>query len=134
MKSHSHYVIANLIMTTASILLLIFLFIYPGIYLRNMAEQVRTLAIDSILAIQKEDFESAQTHVESMTDIYDRYSEPLKLFLNHQDVDELSASIHGTYQLVLAEDNAQVLLELESIKKQVDFMESIESFSIYNLF
>ena len=60
--------------------------------------------------------------------------EHLKLFLDHEDLDELDATLVGCQRLIEVQEDKQVLFELEHIINIATYLKEIEVFTIYNLF
>ena len=60
--------------------------------------------------------------------------QPLKLFLNHEEVDELRTALHAARDLTMLDESGNLLTELQIVLRIVDYWDDTETLSIYNLF
>ena len=112
---------------------LILLFIFPSSCIGNVSKELTSEAENAIDAVFKEDWTTVISALERMQAHFLSKKEILMMFLNHQDISELEASIRGCLQLARAHDNAQILLELESIAVSSQYLDSIEKWSLFTL-
>lgn len=114
-------------------LLLLFLFIVPSMVLSNMCHALRTYTLEARSAAENSEQKTAVFHLEQAIEVFLEYRDGLHLFLNHQDVAELEASLRGALQIARVEMSGQLLMELENILTHLDYVESIERLTLYNL-
>lgn len=134
MRRANTYAVHSLVSGAVAALFLICIFIFPAMYLKNMTEDIDVLAADAIRAVQNEDYASARQDVIRIQERFLLAHQPLKLFLNHEDIDELEVLISIAVSVSEIEDGAELLNSLERIRSCADYLENIETFSLYNLF
>ncbi|MEG1547235.1 MAG: DUF4363 family protein [Clostridia bacterium] len=134
MKRSSHFAVANIIGTVIAIVLLLLLFIFPGHYLQKMTQELDATAEDTTEAVLSGDWQRARRDTLAMRERFDRSKQPIKLFLNHEDIDELEAHIYSAVLLAQVEEGANLLDNVEHIRNAVAYLEGIETFNIFNLF
>ena len=96
-------------------------------------ELIRT-SKETIDLVQNEEWEKAVSNAQSMVKRFEESRDPLKLFINHEDIDELEEAVKSCLQLAKAEDSGQFLVELVFIISQSSYLESIETLTLFNLF
>ena len=133
MNSKTFHMI-NIVACILSVALLIFAFTYPKQMLKELSEDTIADTHTLISAIQSQDWPHADTLIDDIEQRFLDREQPLRLFLDHEDIDEMQMTIKGVHRLVEQRDNAQLLFELEHIINMAQYIYGIESFSFHNLF
>ena len=110
------------------------LFIVTNHSIRSISGEVIFAAEGAIDAVFREDWEDAILLLEGSSRRFEEKKHRLMLFLNHEDIAELEISLKGSLQLAKAHDDAQILLELESIITKTAFLRSVEQLRVFTLF
>ncbi len=132
-KVRSH-ALKSYIAVLITVLFLTFLFIYPRYFLKKMTGELIRTSRETIDLVQNEEWEKAVSNAQSMVKRFEESRDPLKLFINHEDIDELEEAVKSCLQLAKAEDSGQFLVELVFIISQSSYLESIETLTLFNLF
>ena len=132
--SPSAFTRINLAACLIALALLLFLFLYPRMVLAELSETLCAGADAHIGQIEAGDWERAIAGIDEINGAFRTKKETLKLFLNHEDLDELDATLMGCRRLIEVEEDKQVLFELERVVNIATYLKEIEVFTIYNLF
>lgn len=132
--SPSAFTRINLAACLIALALLLFLFLYPRMVLAELSETLCAGADALIGQIEAGDWERANAGIDEINGAFRTKKEVLKLFLNHEDLDELDATLMGCRRLIEVEEDKQVLFELERVVNMATYLKEIEVFTIYNLF
>lgn len=132
--SPSAFTRINLAACLIALALLLFLFLYPRMVLTELSETLCAGADALIGQIEAGDWERANAGIDEINGAFRTKKEVLKLFLNHEDLDELDATLMGCRRLIEVEEDKQVLFELERVVNIATYLKEIEVFTIYNLF
>ena len=132
--SPSAFTRINLAACLFALALLLFLFLYPRMVLAELSETLCAGADALIGQIEAGDWERANAGIDEINGAFRTKKEVLKLFLNHEDLDELDATLMGCRRLIEVEEDKQVLFELERVVNIATYLKEIEVFTIYNLF
>lgn len=132
--SPSAFTRINLAACLIALALLLFLFLYPRMVLAELSETLCAGADALIGQIEAGDWERANAGINEINGAFRTKKEVLKLFLNHEDLDELDATLMGCRRLIEVEEDKQVLFELERVVNIATYLKEIEVFTIYNLF
>ncbi|MDD3920727.1 MAG: DUF4363 family protein [Eubacteriales bacterium] len=124
---------ARRIATVCIVLLLLFLFIVPSMSLKRACLALRTDAKGTLAAVFREDWDDATALLTHANDLFFSYRDGMHLYLNHQDIAELETALKGCLQMARVQENGQLLLELEHILTHLDYLESIENLTLFNL-
>lgn len=134
MKRSSKFARINLIAILFIAALLITLFTFPRQHLEKVTQNIKRLTDKAISAAYACDWNLTQTHLAEMETIFRQERNSLKLFLDHEQLRSFEASIQGCRHLSACHETGQLLFELQGIKKQAEYLLSIETFSLFNLF
>lgn len=134
MTKHTDFPIVNIIATLLAAALIAFLFTVPRHYLMGVTSQLRDKAREAEYAALGDDLVTVDEKVNDMCMVFERAEQPLKLFLNHEDIDELKASLYAARNLAMIDERGNLLSELQNIFRIVDHLDASETFNIYNLF
>ena len=132
--SSSAFTRINLVACIVALLLLLFLFTYPRMVITRLSETLCAGAEETMACIKAGDWTRANAGIGRMNDAFQEKKERLKLFLDHEDLDELDATLMGCVRLIEVEEDKQVLFELERIINMATYLKEIEVFTVYNLF
>ncbi len=132
--SPSAFTRINLAACLIALALLLFLFLYPRMVLAELSETLCAGADALIGQIEAGDWERANAGIDEINGAFRAKKGALKLFLNHEDLDELDATLMGCRRLIKVEEDKHVLFELERIVNMATYLKEIEVFTIYNLF
>ncbi len=132
--SPSAFTRINLVACIVALLLLLFLFTYPRMVITKLSEVLCAGAEETMACIRVGDWARANAGIGRMNGAFQQKKERLKLFLDHEDLDELDATLMGCVRLIKAEEDKQVLFELERIINMATYLKEIEVFTVYNLF
>ena len=132
--SPSAFTRINLVACIVALLLLLFLFTYPRMVITKLSEVLCAGAEETMACIRVGDWARANAGIGRMNGAFQQKKERLKLFLDHEDLDELDATLMGCVRLIEAEEDKQVLFELERIINMATYLKGIEVFTVYNLF
>ncbi len=127
------HVIASRVATIIAVLLLLFLFIFPRHQIKTLCELLLPYAQSATTAVTESNWEAARIETEAMYQAYKPYDNILRLYLDHQDVDALHTRLLSCLNLAKVEDD-QIIVDLEDTKSRLKYLESVETFSIWNLF
>ena len=87
--SPSAFTRINLAACLAALALLLFLFIYPRMVLTELSDRICAGANELIGMIEAGDWAEANAGINAVNDAFQEKKERLKLFLDHEDLDEL---------------------------------------------
>ena len=134
MTQQSKFPLANVCITLAALLAVFFLFTVPRRYLLQVAGSLRQGALDAQQAVLVGDLETADEALARICSQMQEAEQPLKLFLNHEDVNELKASLEASRNLAAIDEAGNLLTELQNVLRIVDHLVASETLNIYNLF
>lgn len=134
MKDKHGFRIVNIITTIVIILFLIFVFTVPGHYQRQFSSAIREKARAAEDAVLSGDIRSAQENVESMADIYEDKGDPLRLFLHHENLDDMETCIQSAKDLAAIGELDNLVGVLQNIIGITNHFDAIEGFGIHELF
>ncbi|MEA5060545.1 MAG: DUF4363 family protein [Candidatus Pelethousia sp.] len=134
MTKRTGFPLANAIATILATLLILFLFIIPHRYLTQVTSKIRASAREAEYAILRDDLPAADAAITGMCAVFEEAEQPLKLFLNHEDVDELKSALHASRDLTMIDECGNLLTELQNVLRIVDYWDDTETFNVYNLF
>lgn len=126
------FVCANLIACALAAAFLLFLFLYPHFVIRRLTPRLRQGAEEAKTYVLSEEWEEAE-HV--FSEVWEAFKEKkafLKMFFNHEDVDELSVAF-DTCGAMISVKEPQALAELARIANIVQYLYEIEAFRWYSL-
>lgn len=132
--SPSAFTRINLAACLAALALLLFLFIYPRMVLTELSDRICAGANELIGMIEAGDWAEANAGINAVNDAFQEKKERLKLFLDHEDLDELDATLMGCRRLIEVQEDKQILFELERVINIAMYLKEIEVFTVYNLF
>lgn len=112
---------------------LVYLFIFPPMQVHSLCEKLLPYAEAGTQAVIDGDWENARELTVLMYELYLPYDKPLRLYLNHVDVDQLRTRLLSCRNLARAEDD-QIIVDLEDTKSRLNYLKSIETFSLWNIF
>lgn len=121
------------IATVLAAFVLLFLFIFPRRQVASLKAQLFPYAQSTTAAVIAEDWPRARALTEAMLTLYAPYDNVLRLYIDHEDVDSLRTRLHACANLAKAEDD-QIIVDLEDAKNKLTYLESIETFTLWNLF
>ncbi len=134
MKHASKTAVNSIVAIIVATVILLLLFTLPGRYLDRVTGRMDAFASAAISAALSGEFDSALENAAALKDAFYGCSDPMKLIVNHEDVDELEALIMATYRLAQVQDDAELLIQLERIRGTLRYLSGIETFDIYDLF
>ena len=134
MTKRTHFPIANMVATALALLFLFFLFTAPRKYLVTFTAKLRDKAREAEYAVLGGDMEAVDTAAAQMCADFEASEQPLKLFLNHEDVNELRASIFAVRDLTMIDERGNLLSELQNVFRIIDHLDASETLNLYNLF
>lgn len=134
MTRRTGFPLANSIITALAILLIVFLLTVPRHFLTGVTEKLRTAAWEAEYAVLQNDLTTADEAIARMCADFTQAEQPLKLFLNHEEVDELRTALCAARDLAVIDESGNLLTELQIILRIVDYWDDTETLSIYNLF
>ncbi len=124
---------AKRITNVVCIALLVALFIFPSRYLTKVSDEIVELAEDTVDAVYCRDWDAGIQNMEDMNAQFQRDKEKLHMFLHHEMVEDIEASMRSALQLMHVQDHAQSLMELEHIISRARYLKNIEKFSMFTL-
>lgn len=134
MKDKPGFRIVNTITTIAVILFLIFVFTVPGHYQRQVTAAIREKAQAAESAVISGDIKSAQENIESMAGIYETKGSALRLFLHHENLDDMEMSIQTAKDLAAIGESDNLVSVLQNIIGITNHFDAIEGFGLHELF
>lgn len=128
--------LTNLLMCILLVLALVFLFIFPRNYLNDLLDDINTYANNTKIGIEEDNGDKIIENTQKMVDRFQKSSNILKLFLNHEDVDELELYIDSCYYTAKIERKEYHIIidNLENILQKCEYLFDVETFTVYNLF
>lgn len=126
----------SLIICIVLSLMLIFLFVFPRKYLNNFLDDINSYALNTRDGVMEDNKEKTKLNTEKMVLLFEDSSNLLKLFLNHEDVDELEVFINSCYYTCRTDktDFHVMIDNVENILKKCEYLFDVETLSLYNLF
>ena len=121
------------IATLLAAALLLTLFILPAIKVRALTDAILPYADSATACVVAEDWMGARRETQQMYALYLPYDKTLRLYFDHEDIDFLRTRLLSCLHLAEAEDD-QIIVDLEDAKNKLNYLESIETFSLWNLF
>lgn len=134
MTRRTRFPLVNAILTAAAALLVIFLLTVPRLFLFQVIPQLRSAAQEAEQALLRGELNTVDAAMAQMCVDFDAVEQRLKLFLNHEEVDEFHASLHAARDLALIDERGNFLSELQDLLRILDYWEGSETLNIYNLF
>lgn len=134
MTKRTGFPLANAITTISAMLLILFLLTVPRSYLIKVTSKLRSGAREAEYAVLRDDLMAVDEAISGMCADFEEAEQPLKLFLNHEQVDEVKASLHAARDLTMIDECGNLLTELQNVLRMVDYWDDTETLSIYNLF
>ena len=134
MTKRSNFPLANVCITLAALSIVLFLFIVPRRYLVQVAGDLQAGAIEAQQAVLQGDLARADMALNRMCTRLGDTEEPLKLFLNHEDLHELKASLEAARNLARIDESGNLLTELQNVLRILDHLVASETLNLYNLF
>jgi len=134
MTKRTAFPTVSLIASILGIAIIIFLFTVPRNYLMSVTYKMRAAALNAYNAVLDGNFETTDKNISDMCEVLEQSEKTLKLFLNHEDVDELRASLHSAQALSLIEESGNLITELQDIIRILNYWDDSETLNIYNLF
>ncbi|MBE5784570.1 MAG: DUF4363 family protein [Clostridiales bacterium] len=125
------FVRANGIACAAAAAVLLFLFLFPHFMMRRLSPQLRQGTEEAKKCVLAEDWTGAETEFAQIQDAFLRKKAFLKMFFNHEDVDELSVAF-DTCGAMIAIEEPQALAELARIGNIAQYLYEIEAFRWYS--
>lgn len=128
--------LTNLLMCILLVLALVFLFIFPRNYLNDLLDDINIYANNTKIGIEEDNGDKIIENTQKMVDRFQKSSNILKLFLNHEDVDELELYIDSCYYTAKIERKEYHIIidNLENILQKCEYLFDVETFTVYNLF
>ena len=121
------------IATIGIILFLLYLFIVPASSLNEVCGNLRANTQACVTAVHAEDWDRAVSLLRQAGDSFLQYRDGMHLYLDHKDIAELETSLKGCLQMAQVQENGQLLMELEHILTQLDYIQGIETLTLFNL-
>lgn len=128
--------LTNLLMCILLVLALVFLFIFPRNYLNDLLDDINIYANNTKIGIEEDNGDKIIENTQKMVDRFQKSSNILKLFLNHEDVDELELYIQSCYYTAKTDQKEYPVIidNLENILQKCKYLFDVETFTVYNLF
>ena len=114
--------------TLLSCLLLLFLFIMPGQYLKTCNVQIGSLCDQAIETLMMDDIETASAVCGTLAQEFQNCCVHLKRYLDNAAVDDVEHGIDLASNQVAANDSAGALVTFIGIKHSMSYLRSLESF------
>ena len=110
--------------------------IFPRNYLNDLLDDINTYANNTKIGIEEDNVDKIIENTQKMIDRFQKASNVLKLFLNHEDVDELELYIQSCYYTAkIDQQEYPVIIDnLENILQKCKYLFDVETFTVYNLF
>ena len=84
--------------------------------------------------INEESWEAAYEVANKFHNKIDKKTSEMGLYLNHQQVDDITHELYGVTQYIKAEEKADALAGVHSIKHSAKVVKELQKFSIENIF
>lgn len=134
MKRSSIYARVSIFAFIAACLLLAFLFTLPRRYIAKTQSELSDTLEQLEVSINSDDPATWPTKVGQLTESLESSLKRMKLFLHHSYTYELDLTMQRLEGFAAAGEASESLAEIESIKKQIEYLLSIETFDLFNLF
>lgn len=125
--------ISRRVATAAALLLLAALFIFPGKMLEtwcNEMDRDANAALDCLYGGRPAE---ALALVGQIRNTFDKHKRTAKLMLNHEDIDDMDASIRQADAALKLDEPVEAGVALASLITALDYIQKIEQFSWINL-
>lgn len=114
--------------------MLLFLFLYPHhnaiVFRDDMVLHCNKLNE----AVSSKEWESARGLIEDAQARFDTELPRLRLFFDHEDVDDLGLALHCAVAYLKEQDSSQASGAIEEVRMIVTYLAGIETFTLTNLF
>lgn len=117
-----------------SLTIIVLTCIIPGKMIENVYSACQTHIENAIESAVEGNNQAAHLEAEYIVGEINRAERSLLLFYDHSDIKELSRSAQTALDLSETDDPAQLIAELNSIRKCFEYLVSINKISIYNIF
>ncbi|MDR0841129.1 MAG: DUF4363 family protein [Christensenellaceae bacterium] len=134
MSKHTSFPLINRIFMCVLGALLLFLFIAPHAYVTGFTTDMREQASKAEAAAMAGDVKAASRAVNSMLETLGRAEGTLRLFINHENVNQLHMAVEASLHLAAIAEWGNMLTELQDALRVLEHMDASETFNIYNLF
>ncbi len=124
----------NVVAWIAAISVLVFLFLFPHQRISAFEQDMELLCNGLEVALRAEEWEEALGLMESLQARFRAEHPCLRLFFDHEDVDELELGLKTAASYLKQEDAAPALGELEKVRAIASYLTGIETFTLTNLF
>ncbi len=134
MKDRPGFRIVNKITTIVVLLFLVFVFTVPSHYQRQVTAAIREKAQAAEIAVVSGDIKSAQESIESIANIYETKGSALRLFLHHENLDDMETCIQTAKDLAAIGELDNLVGALQTIIGISNHFDAIEGFGLHELF
>lgn len=117
-----------------TVLLLLFLFIYPHVRLNRMQEDIVPLCDRVIEAADAENWEEALARAQEIHARFAKDERLMRLIFDHEDVDNALDSIETMLLMVRQRGTSETTIETENVRGIVTYLAGIETLTMTNLF
>lgn len=114
--------------------LLILLFLHTNRTVGRLSVRMEAAAQTAIDDILQKNWDHAVLTLQGAQEYFLMKKNTLMLFMDHGELAELELALRGSLELARVHDDAQILLELETVRVQAQTLRSIEQFSLFTLF
>lgn len=134
MTRRTGFPLINTLVTALAVLFILFLLTVPRCFLFGVTQKLRSATHAARHAVLSNNLNAADEAISQMCVDFEEAQQPLKLFLNHEEVDALRASLYAARDLAMIDESGNLLTELQTILRILNYWEDSETFGIYNLF
>ncbi len=130
-KGHS---IVSVIAGIAALAALLFAFIVPARYIRQMELSMGENIRQAKDAVMEGDMELAADRIEKIYAEFQLRQDKLKLMCHHDDIDEMAYSINCSRNLAMLVQSDNLICELNRLQQVLEHMADVENADIYEMF
>ena len=130
-KGHS---IVSIIAGTAALAALLFAFIVPARYIRQIEQSMGENIRQAKDAVMEGDMEMAADRIEKIYAEFQLRQDKLKLMCHHDNIDEMAYSINCSRNLAMLGQSDNLICELNRLQQVLEHMAGVENADIYEMF
>ncbi|MPM67962.1 hypothetical protein SDC9_114887 [bioreactor metagenome] len=125
---------ARLIAIIIAILFLLFLFIFPPLYVSDAQKTFKRELETAYTAAMDEDWVSASGAYEHLYNDFHQKEKVFKLFFDHEDIDLALESVGRAGVALTLQEKADFISELSTFESILTYVTDIEHVSLHDIF
>lgn len=123
----------NVFISFLIFILMLFGILFSVNYLNQIYSNINSLNSQLENHIVNEEWKSSNKIVKELNSNWEKYSDKLFMFINHQEIDSISSELKKLSQYILCESKDESLASLHSINFFLEHIINLEKISLENI-